>query len=109
MLSESQAALTMRHIELAQRHKGAGALVTKLLYEETDGIWLKFQGESREKYGTAKEMKVGMHTMGCNDSKPNPVSAECWITRLHMPALKMSESFARTKRVLWQAGLMWTK
>ena len=59
-LGESQVSLTKRHAELAQRHKGTGALVTKLLYEETDGIWLKLQGESRKKYGAAKEMKVGI-------------------------------------------------
>ena len=59
-LGETQVSLTKRHAELAQLHKGTGALVTKLLYEETDGIWLKLQGESRKKYGAAKEMKVGI-------------------------------------------------
>lgn len=59
-LGESQVALTKRHAELAQRHKGTGALVTKLLYEETDGVWLKLQGESRKKYGASKEMRVGI-------------------------------------------------
>ena len=59
-LGESQVSLTKRHAELAQRHKGTGALVTKLLYEETDGVWLKLQGESRKKYGASKEMRVGI-------------------------------------------------
>lgn len=59
-LGESQVSLTKRHAELAQHHKGTGALVTKLLYEETDGVWLKLQGESRKKYGTSKEMRVGI-------------------------------------------------
>lgn len=59
-LGESQVSLVQRHAELAQLHKGTGALVTKLLYEENDGVWLKLQGESRKKYGVSKEMKVGI-------------------------------------------------
>lgn len=59
-LGESQVSLVQRHAELAQLHKGTGALVTKLLYEEDDGIWLKLQGKSRQAYGPAKEMKVGI-------------------------------------------------
>ena len=59
-LGESQVSLVQRHAELAQHHKGTGALVTKLLYEENDGIWLKLQGKSRQEYGPSKEMKVGI-------------------------------------------------
>ena len=59
-LGESQVSLVQRHAELAQYHKGTGALVTKLLYEENDGIWLKLQGRSRQEHGPAKEMKVGI-------------------------------------------------
>lgn len=59
-LGESQVSQVQRHAELAQRHKGTGALVTKLLYEEDDGIWLKLQGKSRQAYGPSKEMKVGI-------------------------------------------------
>lgn len=59
-LGESQVSLVQRHAELAQHHKGTGALVTKLLYEENDGIWLKLQGRSRQEHGPAKEMKVGI-------------------------------------------------
>ena len=59
-LGESQASLVQRHAELAQLHKGTGALVTKLLYEENDGIWLKLQGKSRQEHGPSKEMKVGI-------------------------------------------------
>ena len=58
-LGESQVSLVQRHAELAQLHKGTGALVTKLLYEENDGIWLKLQGKSRQEHGPSKEMKVG--------------------------------------------------
>lgn len=59
-LGESQVSLVQRHAELAQLHKGTGALVTKLLYEENDGIWLKLQGKSRQEHGASKEMKVGI-------------------------------------------------
>lgn len=59
-LGKSQVSLIQRHAELAQLHKGTGALVTKLLYEENDGIWLKLQGKSREEHGPSKEMKVGI-------------------------------------------------
>lgn len=59
-LGESQVSLVQRHAELAQHHKGTGALVTKLLYEEDDGIWLKLQGKSRQEYGPSREMKVGI-------------------------------------------------
>lgn len=59
-LGKAQVSLVQRHAELAQHHKGTGALVTKLLYEENDGIWLKLQGRSRQEHGPAKEMKVGI-------------------------------------------------
>ena len=59
-LGESQVSLVQRHAELAQCHKSTGVLVTKLLYEENDGIWLKLQGNSRQEYGPTKEMKVGI-------------------------------------------------
>ena len=59
-LGESQVSLVQRHAELAQLHKGTGALVTKLLYEENDGIWLKLQGKSRQEHGPSMEMKVGI-------------------------------------------------
>lgn len=59
-LGKSQVSLIQRHAELAQLHKGTGALVTTLLYEENDGIWLKLQGRSRQEFGASKEMKVGI-------------------------------------------------
>ena len=44
----------------AEAHHGSGVIESKLLYEENDGIYLKLQGESRKKYGSSKEMKVGI-------------------------------------------------
>lgn len=49
-----------RYGELAAKKKGAGKLVSKIIYEENDGIWLKLQGQSREEHGATKEMKVGI-------------------------------------------------
>ena len=59
-LGETQKARVERHAELAQQDQGVGALETKLLYEENDGIWLKLQGKDRQRYGKDKEMKVGI-------------------------------------------------
>ena len=59
-LGETQKARVERHAELAQQGQGVGALETKLLYEENDGIWLKLQGKDRKQYGKDKEMKVGI-------------------------------------------------
>ena len=59
-LGESQVGLVERHAELAQLGQGVGALATKLLYEENDGIWLNLQGKDRKKFGKSKEMKVGI-------------------------------------------------
>ena len=44
----------------AEEHHSTGIIASKLLYEENDGISLKLQGKSREKYGRNKEMKVGI-------------------------------------------------
>ncbi len=45
---------------LAAQHKGIGKIESKVLFEEQDGIWLKLQGKSREKYGASKEMKLAI-------------------------------------------------
>lgn len=59
-LGQAQTALVHRHTELAENHSGTGALSSKILYEEDDGIWLRLQGKSRKEYGSSKEMKVGI-------------------------------------------------
>lgn len=59
-LGQKQMELVHRHAELAKAHKGVGSLLTKILYEENDGIWLKLQGKSRKEHGDSKEMKVGI-------------------------------------------------
>ena len=59
-LGEKQAAKAERNAELNAAHAGKGTIETKLLYEENDGIWISLQGKSREEYGPAREMKVGI-------------------------------------------------
>ena len=49
-----------RHAKLAQQHKGAGCVSSKILYEENDGIWLELQRKDRKENGPSKEMKVGI-------------------------------------------------
>ena len=46
--------------DLAKAKKSEGCIETKLLYEEDDGVWLPLQGEDHKKYGSSKEMKVGI-------------------------------------------------
>ena len=59
-MGRSQKARIEQHAKRAARHSGTGVIESKLLYEENDGIHLKLQGESRKKYGSDKEMKVGI-------------------------------------------------
>jgi hypothetical protein len=51
----------------AKRSQGAGKLETKVLFEEMDGIWLHLQGDSREKYGKSREMKLGIAYDGARE------------------------------------------
>ena len=59
-MGRRQKALIEQHTKRAEHHCGTGVIESKLLYEENDGIHLKLQGESRKKYGSDKEMKVGI-------------------------------------------------
>ena len=59
-LGEQRRKQIERHVELNKAGQGTGLVESKILYEENDGIWLKMQGEDRKKYGTSKEMKVGI-------------------------------------------------
>jgi hypothetical protein len=45
---------------LAKQGSGKGALESKVLFEEIDGIKLKLQGKSRKEHGVSKEMKVAI-------------------------------------------------
>ena len=51
-----------------------GCVVTDILYEENDGVWLKLQGKDRKASGPSKEMKAGIAYDGvtwqnCKDGK----------------------------------------
>ena len=59
-MGRRQKARIEQHAKRAEHHCGTGVIESKLLYEENDGIYLKLQGESRKKYGSDKEMKVGI-------------------------------------------------
>lgn len=59
-LGRRQKARIEQYTKRAEQHCGTGVIESKLLYEENDGIHLKLQGESRKKYGSDKEMKVGI-------------------------------------------------
>ena len=59
-LGRRQKARIEQYTKCAEQHCSTGVIESKLLYEENDGIHLKLQGESRKKYGSDKEMKVGI-------------------------------------------------
>lgn len=44
----------------ANKGEGTGELITKILYEEADGIWLHLQGKDREEVGPSTEMKLAI-------------------------------------------------
>jgi|LSQX01.3.fsa_nt_gb hypothetical protein len=44
----------------AAESRGTGELLTPVLFEEQDGIWLNLQGKSRKQYGKSKEMKLAI-------------------------------------------------
>ena len=46
--------------EQTRKHQMIGAIESRIVYEENDGIWLKLQGQSRKDYGASREMKVGI-------------------------------------------------
>ena len=59
-LGEKQKERIERHTELMQENQTVGEIETPILYEENDGVWIALQGRSRKKYGSSKEMKMGI-------------------------------------------------
>ena len=47
-------------LELARKFQGRGDLVTKVLFEEQDGVYINLQGKSRKEYGKSREIKVAI-------------------------------------------------
>lgn len=50
--------------QLAAQNKGHGQEVTKLLFEEQDGVFLNLQGKDRKKQGKSAEMKIAIAYTG---------------------------------------------
>lgn len=99
-LGDSQASLLERHTELAQVHKGTGTLVSKILYEENDGIWLKMQGKSREEYGPSKEMKVGIAYDGVRWTETKSGKRRILDHKIAYASFKNAKEFRKTKEGL---------
>ena len=59
-MGSDQITKTKELAELAKENKLIGEVETKLLYEESDGDWLKLQGKDRKRFGSSKEMKIGI-------------------------------------------------
>lgn len=57
-----------RDAALAKAHRGQGEIVSKVLFEEQDGIWLKLQGKDRKRYGVSKEMRLAIAYDGVHES-----------------------------------------
>jgi len=45
---------------LAAKNEGSGVQITKVLFEEQDGVWLNLQGKSRKEHGASREMKLAI-------------------------------------------------
>lgn len=99
-LGETQVSLVQRHAELAQLRKGTGALVTKLLYEENDGIWLKLQGKSRQENGPAKEMKVGIAYDGVQWAETKSGKRRTLDNKIAYASFENVKSFRKNKEGL---------
>ena len=59
-LGESRAEEIAQQSTLAKDGCGRGELVSKILYEEADGIWLNLQGADRKEKGPKAEMKLAI-------------------------------------------------
>lgn len=59
-LGRRERARVDRLAELAKIDAGAGVIETKILFEETDGIFLSLQGASRKNNGPKKEMRIAI-------------------------------------------------
>ena len=55
----------------AKNKKGTGDIVTKVLFEEQDGVYLSLQGKDRKKHGSDKEMKVAISYDGWQELSRN--------------------------------------
>ena len=54
--------------ELAEKGVGLGKKISKILYAELDGLWLKLQGKDRQGNENGKELKIGIAYDGVEKS-----------------------------------------
>ncbi len=99
-LGQKQEAVVERHTELAQLHKGTGALSTEILYEEDDGIWLKLQGKSRQEHGPSKEMKVGIAYDGVQWEKTKSGKRRTLDNKIAYASFENAAEFRKSKEGL---------
>ncbi|NCB85782.1 MAG: ISLre2 family transposase [Bacteroidia bacterium] len=57
-LGEKLSDLEKTDAQLAKEDQGRGEVVTPILFEEADGVWINMQGEDRPKKGRKCEMKM---------------------------------------------------
>lgn len=99
-LGASQSSVLDRHAELAQKQQGAGTLVSKVLYEENDGVWLKLQGKSREEHGPSKEMKVGIAYDGVRWTETKSGKRRVLDHKIAYASFKSAKEFRKVKEGL---------
>lgn len=99
-IGSSQSAVLDRQAELAQAHKGVGTLVSKILYEENDGVWLKLQGKSREEHGQSKEMKVGIAYDGVRWTETKSGKRRALNHKIAYASFKNATEFRKVKEGL---------
>ena len=99
-LGASQSSVLDRHAELAQKQQGAGTLVSKILYEENDGVWLKLQGKSREEYRPSKEMKVGIAYDGVRWTETKSGKRRVLDHKIAYASFKGAKEFRKVKEGL---------
>ena len=100
-IGEGQREQISRYAKQAERNQGAGAIESRILYEENDGIWLNLQGASREEYGPAREMKVGIAYDGVRwEVGKDKKKRRTLSNKLAYAAFEGAEEFKRKKEGL---------
>lgn len=87
--------------EQTKKHQMIGAIESKIVYEENDGIWLKLQGKSREEYGVSREMKVGIAYDGATWKKGKGKKKRRTLdNKVAYAAFESAEDFRKNKEGL---------
>jgi len=107
--------------ELARKEEGCGELVSKVLFEEQDGVWISLQGKDRKENGKKKEMKVAIAYSGAKKTGKNRYtltdkvacanfeSAEKFYRRKEGVIAAKYNTDEIEKRVLNADGALWPK